>query len=187
MITINTIPEEATKTRKVTIHKEAVYITIDAHTYKYVDANPTGVLRQENAAASDKNEKLDRRIMVELVEFRDAKLRTLLQTRLKKVEVEAADDIPGPDGYFFYVFDMPETYNDTLLDPLGTFIHRYLAFGALYDWYMGLGRGNQAAYYKVQLDELEREITSNFRGPSVAKRPLQPFGPAKHPGKMPLF
>ncbi len=180
MITVTTEAQTAqTKTRKVTIHKPEVYSDIDAATFKFADANPTGAVRQENAIASDTSEKLDRKVVASLVEYRDALLRKKLQSRLAvSSEVESADDIlDDTEQYFFYMFDMPQEYNDTQLRPLAIFIHRYLVYGALYDWYLQMG-SVQASYYRGQLDEVESAVLSNLRSPSATKRPLQPFGPA---------
>lgn len=186
VITAAQAAQTKTKTRKVTIHKPEVYSDIDAATFKFADANPTGVSRQENAIASDTSERLDHKLVASLVEFRDALLRKKLQSRLaESPEVENADDIlDDTEQYFFYLFDMPQEYNDTQLRPLAIFIHRYLVYGALYDWYLQIGSA-QASYYKGQLDEVESAVLSNLRSPSRMKRPLQPFGPAGIP-KTPL-
>lgn len=73
---------------------------------------------------------------------------------------------------------IPESMDDTVLRPLAEYIHRFLVFGALYDWYSQFGMA-QAAVYGSQLDEIEAGLDDILRGGSIVKRPLQPFGPAE--------
>lgn len=169
--------ETTYKTRKITIHKPKVYADIDVATFKYMDAGEGASPRRENAIASDSLESLDRSIVVSLVDYRDAMLRRSLQTCLADEDVESADDIQDNEEYYFYMFRLPEGFRDSQLKPMAIFIHRYLVLGALHDWYLRIGSA-QAQAYSSQLEEMECEIVSAFRSPSVAKRPLQPFGPA---------
>lgn len=171
---------EDLKTRKVTIHKPDVYNDIDSVTYKFTDAQTMPTPRQENAVASDASESLDRKLIVSLVDFRDAYLRQRLQTMLAEEVVEEADDITDLEKYYFYVFRLSTSYRDSTLKPLATFIHRYLVWGALFDWFSHVGITAQARIYESKLAELENDIISNLRSPSRAKRPLQPFGPSKN-------
>lgn len=176
--------EAMSKERQIVIHKANIYRDIDAATYKYTDANPSESPRAENAESSDTSEALDHNIVAALVQFRDAQLRTSLQTVLSEdSEDGTAYTTPDDqDGRFVYNLVLPLKFRDTLLQPAALFIHRYLVYGALYDWYIRIGRAAAANAYLVQLDELERGIIASLRTPSKAKRPLQPFGPA---GKVP--
>ena len=171
---------EPRKIRKVTIHKQAVYTDIDAITYKFADGQGGQLApRTENAISSDVSEDLDRQLIVSLVDYRDAKLRKFLQTLLVPEEVEEADDITDLEKYYFYLFSLPESYNDATLKPLAVYIHRYLVLGALFDWFAHLGIAGQAQTYGQQLTQLEQDIVSNLRSPSRTRRPLQPYGPSK--------
>lgn len=173
--------QEERKVRKVTIHKPDVYNDIDTITFKFMDAQGMPTPRQENAVSSDINESVDRKAIVASVDFYDACLRKRLQSFLwNEDEITEADDITDLDSYFYYKFSLPESYRDSTLKPLAVFIHRYLVYGALFDWYSRLGL-RQASQYGNGLRELENDIVSNLRTPSSAKRPMQPFGPAtKH-------
>ena len=89
----------------------------------------------------------------------------------------ADDDITLADNMYRYWFNLPVEFKDNSLRALAEYIHRFLVFGALYDWYLMLGSA-QAGYYGAQLGELEDTIDSILRSPSIVKRPMQPFGPA---------
>lgn len=176
--------EPTTKTRKIVVYKASVYKDIDVATYKYTDANPNESPQQNNAESSDTTEALDRSIITSLVSFRDGQLRNALQTVLEETDetgviYSTANDT---DDTFTYTLVLPVEFRDTLLRPVSKYIHRYLVYGALYDWYIRIGRTSAANAYLTQLDELERDILTSLRTPSKAKRPLQPFGPA---GKVP--
>ena len=178
MITITTYQGQQKKQRLIDIIKEEVYRDIDLLTYKYTEGRDALSSKQGNAVSSDTSENLDAAIVARLVSYRDAKLRTLIQHSLADELQEEANDIQDLDEIFRYKLSVPESFKDAVLGSLATYIHRFLVWGALYDWYAGLG-SEQAAVYKQELDQIESDINGLLRCPSRAKRPMQPFGPAK--------
>lgn len=167
------------KSRKIDIYKNNVYKDIDLHTYKHVEGAGTGNPKTDNAVSSDVTEDMDGAVIARLVEFRDAQLRKRLQHSLEPTGTEYADDeITLTDNIYRYYFLLPEKFNDNTLRALAEYIHRFLVWGALYDWYAQFGMP-QAQFYAGQLDTIEKAIDSLVRGPSVVKKPLQPFGPAE--------
>lgn len=171
--------DSATKARNVTIYKNEVYKQIDLHTHKHVDAHEEMGLRTANAVSSDTTEDVDGAVVADLVAFRDAELRRTFQFALADTAVESAtDEIPLADRTIHYNFVVSDAFNDNTLKPLALYIHRYLVWGALYDWYSQLGMP-QAERYGAQLRSVEAAISSILHGPSIVKRPMQPFGPAQ--------
>lgn len=171
--------EAPKKTRTIPIYKNEVYKDIDLYTHKYVDGSDIGDLRIRNAVSSDSTEAVDGTLISRYVEFRDAQLRSRMRTALVEIEADGADnDLPVEEGAYVYALSLPEEFDDNLLKPLAEYIHRYLVFGTLYDWYAQFGM-RQATVYGEMLDGLEAKINSIVRGPSIHKRPMQPFGPAK--------
>lgn len=170
---------EPTKERTVTVYKNEVYKDIDLYTHKHVDASESQNQQARNAVSSDSSEDVDSAVIARYVAFRDAYLRSKIQFALSdKVQVHAADPITLEDNRFIYDLALPMAFNDNTLRPLAEFFHRFLVFGALYDWYSQFGMAQQASYYARQMDSLEETINSALRGSSVVKRPMQPFGPA---------
>lgn len=173
-------PVPQKKIRVVEVFKNNVYGDIDKHTFKYTDASDIQSPRQENAIASDTGEALDAATVSELVEFRDAQLRRIVVSRLApKNDFISDDDARLIDNKYRYVFEFPVEFNDNLLRPLAKYFRRFLAWGALYDWYAQMGLLQQANTYKTELDNIENEIRSIMVTPSIVKRPMQPFGPAQ--------
>lgn len=171
--------EAPKKTRTIPIYKNEVYKDIDLYTHKYVDGSDIGDLRIRNAVSSDSTEAVDGTLISRYVEFRDAQLRSRMRTALVETEADGADnDLAAEEGAYVYALSLPEEFDDNLLKPLAEYIHRYLVFGTLYDWYAQFGM-RQATVYGEMLDGLEAKINSIVRGPSIHKRPMQPFGPAK--------
>ena len=172
--------EQPKKERLVRIFKNEVYKDIDLYTHKHIDGSALQDVRARNAISSDNAEDVDGAVIVRYVEFRDAQLRNKIQFALADMtRGYANDDITLEDGNVYrYNLLVPESFNDNTLRPLAEYIHRFLVWGALYDWYSQFGMP-QAAVYGSQLDELEDQITGLLRGPSIVKRPMQPFGPAK--------
>ena len=74
--------------------------------------------------------------------------------------------------------EVTNDFKDIMLRPLAEYIHRFLVFGALYDWYAQFDMG-QAGYYGKMASDAQDEIGSILAGPAIVKRPLQPFGPAE--------
>lgn len=182
LATINDTAEER-KIRKVEIFKNEVYKDVELITFKHVEGNAIADPESRNAVAADNSEEMDGSVIARYVEFRDARLRKLVSFALVDRPREYADDdLTLDDRKYRYWFSLPESFNDNLLGPLAEYFHRFLVWGALYDWYSQFGMP-QAAVYGRDLDELEDEIKNTLRTPSVAKRPMQPFGPAY---KLPL-
>ena len=178
--------EEPKKFRMVEIYKNEVYKDVDLLTYKHTKGTKPVVCfyllqnpEMRNAIASDNAEEMDGSVIARYVEFRDAKLRRLVQFALvDRPQGYSDDDMTLDDRKYRYWFKLPESFNDNLMEPLAEYFHRFLVWGALYDWYSQFGMP-QAAVYGSELDELEAEIKNTLRTPSLAKRPMQPFGPAK--------
>lgn len=179
ILIVNDMPEPPKKLRKVDIFKNEVFKDIDLYTHKHVDAREDMGLRSGNAVSSDVTEKVDGAVIARYVEFWDAQLRTKVQFALcDRVQEYATDEISIKDSMYRYWFEVPVEFDDNALRPLAEHIHRFLVWGALYDWYSQFGM-QQAAVYGSELDRLEEQIKSLLRGKSIVKRPLQPFGPAK--------
>lgn len=171
------------KLRKIAILKGELYDDIDDITYKFMEANPQiQVPEQRNAVASDTTEHLDGKVINRLIAFREAKLRKLIPYALADMEDYFADDVLGlDDDKFHFLLNVEQEFNDNLLQPLAEYFHRFIVWGALYDWYGQMGMMGQASFYKSELDDIEAEITNSLRTPSITKRPMQPFGPARRP------
>ena len=174
-------PVQKTKFRDVAVSKEQVFKDIDLLTHKHIDGSTQPDYRVRNAVSSDFSEDVDGAVLARYVEFRDARLRTKVAFALDGLYQEKATDrLTLDEGHYFYHFAVPEEFNDNLLRPLAEYIHRFLVYGALYDWYSQFPDGQrQAAFYGSQIEDLEDTIANALRGPGVVKRPLQPFGPAE--------
>ena len=174
--------ETPKKIRKITVYKREVFEDIELLTYKHVESSDMQGAGKRNAVSADTTEGLDGKIIIRLVEFRDAKLRKLIPFALaKKCDLGADDVMTLEDDRYHYWLKLPEDYDDNLMEPIAEYFHRFLVWGALYDWYGNMGNP-QANFYKNDLDELEDDIRNTLRKPSIAKKPMQPFGPAKrHP------
>lgn len=170
--------EDIRKERKITLHKEPMSNEIDAHTSKYVEAGDMQSPRQGNAISSDTHETLDGSIIEQFMQYRDAKLRNILDPFMKEVKVLEVDNLLLLKPVFVYDLSLPEDFNDALLRPLCILMHKYIVWGCLFDWYAKLGL-SQARTYGSQLEDIEKEIDSLISQPGYAKRPLQPFGPAE--------
>jgi hypothetical protein len=165
------------KPATITIYKKAVLASIDAQTFKRVD----GVLSAEsdqmkNALSSDSEENLDKHILHEHMENRDANLRRRLTFCLvsddEDLSVSNLLEVDKPT--FIYNLTVPDTFDKQRLQSLAKKMHNYMVQGSLYDWYATQNmKGNVTA---TELEDLESEIVSMLR-PSCVKRPLQPFGP----------
>lgn len=170
---------EAKKERKVEIYKNEVYKDIDLYTHKHVEGSGSQDLRSRNAVSSDNSEDVDGSVIARYVEFWDAKLRKRIKFALADMTQEYSDDDLTLDDHMYrYRFLLPESFNDNTLRPLAEYIHRFLVWGGLFDWYSQFG-SPQAAVYGSKLEELEDDIASLLRAPAVVKRPMQPFGPAR--------
>ena len=174
---IDTETRAKKKPRLVTILKQEVYKDVELHTYKHTEGVLMESKQQVNAVSADTTENLDGAIIARFVKFRDAQLRRLLTSVLADEEHPQADDVLDLDEVFAYRLNLSEGFKDSVLRSLAEYMHRFLVWGALYDWYAQMGMG-QANVYKRELNEIENSINDIVRTPSIAKRPLQPFGPA---------
>ena len=167
------------KARTITIYKNEVYKDIDLITHKHVDAREDMGARSANAVSSDIGEGVDAAVIARYVDLRDAQLRVMIQRVLQDEYVEAADDRMTLDEIaYVYNLSMPDDWSDKTLRPLKEYMHRFLVWGALYDWYLQFGSA-MAQNYGNMLDSIEDKINSLMQGHSIVKRPMQPFGPAK--------
>ena len=176
-------PPEPTLPKKdkvITIYKQAVYDDVDANSYKYAEARPEMAPQQGNAVASDTAERLDGHIIARNVGFRDAQLRRLITFALKDdVPVNAANDAMTLSESFVYNLELFYDFKDAMVKPLTEYIHRYLVWGTLFDWYGASLGDQQYKFYENQLKDIENGIVDFIVGPQVCQRPLQPFGPAQ--------
>lgn len=171
--------EEVKKPRKVIIIKQEVYQDVETHTFKYTEAAQLQSRKSENAISADTTETVDGYSVARSVKFYEARLRKRLQAYIPEVNKFQEDDTLDLDNCFVFWFSLPEEFKDSLLRSVTEYIHRFLVWGALYDWYRQLGLQAQAATYKAELDELEKDIKGFLMTPSTVKKPLQPFGPAE--------
>lgn len=165
------------KPATITIYKKAVLASIDAQTFKRVD----GVLSAEsdqmkNALSSDSEENLDKHILHEHMEQRDANIRKRLAFCLvaedEELSVNNLLEVEVPT--FVYNLSVPDTFDKQRLQILAKKMHNYIVQGTLLDWYATQNmKGNVSA---GELEDLEAEIVGMLRS-SFVKRPLQPFGP----------
>lgn len=176
---VDTNPTEEKKRRKIVIIKQEVYKDVELHTFKRVEAAADMTAKQENAISADTTENMDGAVIARYVEYRNAQLRRKMSSILLDMESLGADDVLSLDEVFAYNLSLSTDFKDAMLRPLAEYMHRFLVWGALYDWYNQLGMRSEAAIYGSELQEIEDEINNITRVPSWAKRPLQPFGPAR--------
>jgi len=156
---IQNVPYVLTKEREVTINKQRLYEDIDSESYKYADAQADLSTQQGNATSSDTAERLDGHIIARLVEHCDAKLRKRLMRYIKNAtEVISSNDDMVLDSSFVYTFILSTEFNDSMMEPFTNYIHRYLVWGALYDWYGASVGSNQAKWFEKTLKETEDAI-----------------------------
>lgn len=164
------------KLRGITIQLKEIYKDIDAHTYKYAEVSTVPSPRAKNEMQSDTTTDLDGGLLSRNVEYRDAKLRSVISFAIADDTVLAsATNERSEDGNLLYNLILPLSFKDSLLHSIAVLIHRYLVYGALYDWYgAGLGVGQRTAY-EDELKEIERELCNRLRATSVVKKPHNPF------------
>ena len=165
------------KLATITLYKTLVLASIDAQTFKRVD----GVLSAEsdqmkNALSSDSEENLDKHILHEHMEKRDANLRRRLTFCLvpDDEELKVSNILEVDTSTFEYNLAVPDTFDKQRLQSLAKKMHNYMVQGSLYDWYAT--QNMKGSVTATELEDLESEIVSMLR-PSCVKRPLQPFGP----------
>ena len=172
-----TTDDEPTKHRRIVIFKQEVYKDVELHTFKYTEAGDVEG-KVENAISADATEDIDGAVIARLVKFRDAELRRHIQAYLSKEISHTEDDTLDLNEVFVYHLELEEEFLDSMLDVLAEYFHRFLVWGALYDWYYQMGLA-QAKVYGAELANIKEAINGMVRTPSYAKRPLQPFGPAE--------
>lgn len=165
------------KERRIKLLKTPIENDINAHTSKYVEAAKAPTIQQENAIASDTDETLDGSVISRLMDYRDAKLRMLIKGAMKEVEILEADNCQYMEPIYVYDLLLSEKFNDALLRPLASLMHKYIVWGCLFDWYSQLGLA-EANIYGAQLSDIEDDIKADLFPAGYAKRPMQPFGPA---------
>lgn len=168
------------KIRVAEVFKNKVYKDIDLATHKHAEGSGVQDVKVLNALSSDSTESVDGAILSRLVEARDAKIRKRIRFALApKHQVYANDALLLDKDRYTYRFILPESWDDNTLESLAEFIHRYLVWGSLADWYGEMGSA-QSSWYESQLSLLEQEIADMLREPSIVSPPMQPFGPARN-------
>lgn len=184
IVRYTTYPDIPKKLRRISILKQEIFDDIDNITFKFMEANPQALqaAEQRNAVSSDTSEHLDGQIISRMMQLREAKLRRLIPYALADINDYFADDVINlAEDKYHFLLNVAQAFNDNLLQPLAEFFHHFIVWGVLYDWYGIIGMTGQANFYGSQLEDLEAEITNTLRTPSITKRPMQPFGPAKRP------
>lgn len=167
-----------TKRRLVVVNKQSVFTDVELHSYKHAEGNIQDV-KIGNAMAADNSEDMDGAIIARNVEFRDSELRKLIRAYLAdETKCGAGDQLNLEDAEYKYFLALSVQFNDALLKPLAEYFHRYLVWGALYDWYSQFNL-NISDRYKKGLEAAESGILDLVAGTSIVKRPMQPFGPAQ--------
>ena len=170
----NAVPE--LKARTIKIIKEEVYKDVNALSYKYAEAIAPEMKRVGDAfnAASDTADKLDLRIIQRGLEYRDAKLRELLDFALEEEEIILVDNTVDTESTeLIYNLKVDALIDDKMLKPLAITMNRYLYSGVLYDWYSKSMGMKQAQVYEAELMDIENSMVSVLRSSRV-RRPLQP-------------
>lgn len=170
---------EVTKTRRITLYKQAVHYDIDALTYKLTESTMQGAdQKAKSAVASDRSDAFDASVLARLTDYRDATLRRRLLFCLAEEAVESFDNKPDNSETYGYDLVVPGGFRDVSLKTIGMKMHEYMVKGGLLDWYVQTGVVTNTAPLSEQVAALESEIVSMLRVPSSLKKPLQPFGPA---------
>ena len=164
------------KQRDIMIILHEVYRDIDSLTYKYAEVSDVPTPSVKNGMTSDTTEHLDGLLLARAVDYRDAKLRAWIGRFLREEEVFNVSNSIESKEMIVYRLNVGDEFQDALLRPLCNMIHRYLVFGALYDWY-GPGMGSrQAQNYKAELDSLEQDIMDELNSDvTIVQKTKQPF------------
>lgn len=164
------------KNRDIIINLSEVYKDIDSLTYKYAEVSEVPSPSVRNGMQSDTTESLDGHVLARAVEYRDARLRAEIGRFLRyECQTSVTDELRSRNT-IVYRLSLDDEFQDALLRPVCTIIHRYLVFGALFDWY-GPGMGSrQAQNYERELTELEVELTNNLNAVTIVQKVKQPFG-----------
>ena len=163
------------KQRTITIMLHEVYRDIDSLTYKYAEVSEVPTPSIKNGMMSDTTEHLDGLLLARAVDYRDAKLRAWISRFLKEEEVYNVGNTIESKDRIVYCLNLEDSFRDAVLRPLCSMIHRYLVFGALFDWY-GSGMGSrQAQNYSSELDRLEQDIMDELNSDTIVQKTKQPF------------
>ena len=165
------------KRRIIKIRKEGIYKHIDTLTFKYAEASSVPSPQQRDAMSSDTTERPDGHLMALNVEFREAEIRRIIRRFIEPEEqVIIADDELQQCPYIEYHLIVSSKLKDEMLKSVTTYIHRYLVYGALYDWYAAGMGSNQSAVYAAELKQLESQIGNILNCETIIIPPLNPWG-----------
>lgn len=164
------------KTRTITIMLNEVYRDIDDLTYKYAEVSDVPSPSVKNGMTSDTTDHLDGLLLARAVDYRDAKLRAWIGRFLGEERMDGVVNTLISKDRIVYRLNLEDTFQDALLRPICSMIHRYLVFGALFDWY-GPGMGSrQAQNYSSELDSLEQDIMDELNSDvTIVQKTKQPF------------
>lgn len=164
------------KTRTINLSKTEIYKDIDALTYKYAEVSNVPSPQAKSDMQSDSTVALDGHILARGVMYRDATLRNVIGRYLADESVMSVSNTLSSSDQLTYNLNLDDEFRDSLLQMLCEMCHRYITWGALYDWY-GPGMGQQqAAIYASELQSLEMEIYNNLNAVTIVQKPKQPFG-----------
>lgn len=170
------------KRRIIKIRRKGIYDDIDSLTYKYAEAAGVESVQLRDAMSSDSTERPDGHLLARNVEYREAQIRKILRRYLEPQELLIiADDELQQNPYIEYHLIVPMNLKDELLKTVTTYIHRYLVWGALYDWYAAGMGSKQSAVYAAELEELEAEINNTMIPDTIIIPPLNPWGRPRNP------
>lgn len=165
------------KCRRITINLNEVYRDIDSLTYKYAEVSDIPSPSAKSGMQSDSGDSLDGRLLSRAVEYRDAKLRTVIGRYLAQPtqqQLEVSNVLVARDS-IVYDLELDDEFQDSMLMPLCSMMSRYLTYGALFDWY-GPGMGSrQAANYELELTGIETELVNNLQAVTIVQKTKQPF------------
>lgn len=170
------------KRRIIKIRKEGIFKDIDTLTYKYAEASSVPSPQQRDVMSSDSTERPDGHLLARNVEFREAEVRRILRRFIEPEELTIiADDELQQNPYIEYHLIVSIKLKDELLKSVATYIHRYLVYGALYDWYAAGMGSNQSAVYAAELKQLEAQIGNILNCETIIIPPLNPWGRPRNP------
>lgn len=109
----------------------------------------------------------------------DAKLTRTIESRINKLNKRllfCLSEYSFKEGTLSYAFTVNESFKDAYADIVGNKIRDYIVQGSLMDWYISESVPTESIIVE-EVSQLERDILSLLRLPSVYKRPMQPFGP----------
>lgn len=162
-------------THTITINVDTVIYDIEAIVQKAFDVKDGGQSTISSYAIRPDETPLDRNLILRLIDRREADLRMIL------MPYEEDDDSVSENnelnatsnGTFIFALTMPDTWKNSLIKPLTAYMHRYLVWGVLFDYYSTVAPELAASYDTLQT---ERDvITALSKRITAVKAPLQPF------------